>query len=207
MRIVFAGCSITKGAELTDFSMSYASLISKLLNANEINISQSGVSNEIICKTIFEFFSRSNAEFAVIQVTSILRFTFVYNDEYTSIVPGLQFYKPDPLIQSLKKHVYSSNTDNSRWYRLSRWKLLCIHHYLNSLGVKHIFTFKDEEDLNMFIEDDLVPEGFKERCCNRGLIDYCKAEKLELGPKGHPLENAHKQIAKQIILPKMKELL
>lgn len=208
MKIAFAGCSLTWGAELYDReTVRYSSLVSKVLGANEINIAQPGISNDLICKGIFELSSRINLDFAVIQITSILRFTFVYNNDFVTIVPGIQTYKTDPFLQSIKKHVHSSNTDMSYWYELSRWKLIAIHNHLNALGVKHMFIFMDEADLDLFTNDEVVNNSFKQHCCRPSLLGLCKTESLQLGKFGHPIEEAHKQIAKKIILPKIREML
>jgi hypothetical protein len=209
MKILFAGCSLTWGAELKIRRISrYSFHVAKEFKCEEINIAEPGISNDLICKSVFEAIEfDKKVDFVVIQVTSILRFSFVYNNEYISIAPGPYTYKTDPLLKNMKLHIYSSNQNNSNWYCLSRWKLLTIHYYLKSLGIKHLFVFKDQEDADMFFDDEFVSQSFKEVFCKQALMEYCKDNNLDFGYKGHPIENSHIKIAENIILPKMKELL
>ena len=211
MNIGFAGCSFTYGSELKDpENTRWSKLICNQLNANEFNFAKAGSSNEEIFKNTFEQSTNQKFDFFVVQITSYIRFSLVLNKKIISISPtqkpfGLEHNEYN-LIAKLAFSNYQE-TDNNVWHELTRWKLLCLHHYLNNINMNHMFVFMSDMERLKIMNDTLTPNSFKELCCNISLLEYTSHCGLPVGPNRHPLEKGHEGIANDIILPKMKELL
>jgi hypothetical protein len=199
MNIGFSGCSFTYGAELKDEKKDrYSTIVCRELDAKGYNISQNGISNDLICKNIYDLSKMIELDFAVIQITSFLRFSFAFDNNYKTIAP--RKIVADSFDRSLAKYVYASDTDYSYWYNLNRWKIDSIHSYLSD--VPHIFLFSLQEDLELYLKDKTDAVVF-----DKGLRQYCIDNDLPIGEFKHPLELAHEKIAMDIVVPMIKEMI
>ena len=208
MNIGFAGCSFTYGSELERAEESrWSKLVSERLGANELNFAKPGSSNDEICKNVFEQVNRDQFDFFVIQVTSNIRFSLALHRKVVSIGPTQRHI--DELYNLISKVCFSkySQYDDSIWHEMTRWKLICLHHYLTNIRMKHMFVFMSDDQRSRMMSDMMTPNSFRNVSSNISLLDYCVECGYPMGPNRHPLEQGHEGIANDIILPKMKELL
>jgi hypothetical protein len=210
MNIGFAGCSFTYGTELKDpKNHRWSKLVCDALQAKEYNFSTEGASNEMICmKTVEEIVDnpRMKYDFMVIQFTSSRRFSIAGNDTVLAIGPNYRMSR-NKTEDLLSKLVYSDDTRYMHWYRLFRWKMITLHHFLNQQNINHLFVFMLESETTRIKRDFTLPKSLKGRCVLVGLREYCTNNNIEVGPHYHPLETGHYSIANEIILPRIKELL
>jgi hypothetical protein len=208
MNIGFAGCSFTYGSELEiPEETRWSKIVCQQLKANEFNFGKAGSSNDEICKRVFEQTNNTKFDFFVVQVTSNIRFSLVLHKKIISISPKQKH--SNGLYDLISKISFSeyNEFDDGIWHELVRWKLVCLHYHLKSLNVKHMFVFMSDAERVRMRNDQLVPSSFKLLCSNISLFEYSIHSGFPLGPNKHPLELGHQYIAKDIILPKMKELL
>ena len=208
MNIGFSGCSFTYGSELNNHEENrWSRLVCDALGAKELNYGYPGASNDEICKKTFEATQESNHDFFVIQITSSIRFSVALGGEPQSVGP-LQKNKNE-FSNLLSKLFFSKyeQSDELVWQNLMRWKIICLHHYLNSINTKHMFVFLNDSDRLYMKNNTLSTGSFKNVCSNIALAEYCFVSGFPLGPNKHPLETGHQFIAKDVVLPKLKELL
>jgi hypothetical protein len=70
-----------------------------------------------------------------------------------------------------------------------------------------MFVFMNESERVSMKNDIMTPPSFTSVCSNISLAEYCLGSGFPMGPNKHPLEKGHEGIVKDIILPKLKELL
>ena len=197
MNIGFSGCSFTYGAELKDEKRDrYSAVVCRELGATEYNVSQNAISNDLICMNIYDLSRTTKLDFAVIQITSYLRFSFAMDNNYTTIAP--RNIARNGYERSLAKYVYASDTDYSYWYNLNRWKIDSIHSYLSH--IPHIFLFSTQDDLDLYTKENTSDAVI----FNRGLRQYCFDNNLPVGEFKHPLELSHERIAMDIVIPMIR---
>jgi hypothetical protein len=201
MNIGFAGCSYTAGAELVNPTKErYSAIVCKHLIANEINVAENNLSNEVICKKAWETINLVDVDFMVVQLSSFLRFSFPYDNKIVSINP---YRKQKHEYDLVGKIVYSKDSDYRYWYELTRWKAVSLHHYLNTKNVKHMFVFMLDEDAKMFFEDDVVEKSFIEKCQRTSLMGFVDENDYGFFKGKHPSKLGHYHIAHGLILPEI----
>lgn len=205
MNIGFAGCSYTAGAELDNPEEErYSAKVCEHLLANEINTAKNNYSNDMICKKTLELVESVDVDFMIVQVSSFLRFSFPFDNECVTINPHRrQKYDYD----YVAKIVYSKESDYSHWYELTRWKILSIHHYLKNKKINHLFLFMLQSDADMFMRDIMIDQEFRKRCEFTSLMEFTKKNDYGFLKGMHPSARAHEMIAKELVVPKMGELL
>jgi hypothetical protein len=208
MNIAFAGCSYTTGTELDNPEKDrWSKVLCDEIGATEYNFGKSGSSNEMICMSVFEdILSKPDIDFLVVQFTSCLRFSMATDDLILSVGPNQRGRNTTE--ELICKILYSDGEfGNTNWYKLFRWKAVALHHLLNERNMNHMFLFMLDNESKKMKNDKMVPQSFRDRSLFIGMREYCIHNDLKLGAKRHPLEKASSALAKDLILPKMKELL
>lgn len=210
MNILFSGCSWTFGSELHDCEKSrFSKLTCDRIGAKEINVAKRGCANEVVCKNTFDYlnstdehplqvcptrkFARNDdpVDFCFIQITSCIRHSVVYNKAITTLNPmgGI-----NSTLTAMSRLLFKKD-DIEKWFQLTRWKVCILHEYLKSKNIPHIFTAMNNyevERLKPYLGDNLH---------NISLTEVCRVHGVKMGENKHPLEDGHKVISEEIILP------
>ena len=209
MKILFVGDSWTFGDELQDReSTRFSKLVCQSLNAEEYNISNCGISNDEIAERTTLFLNKnSDIDYAVIQFTYLKRMTIpninFHPKKYKTITPN----SPNQFDAKVFKYYCSqSNMNAVAWYDLTKYKIILLHNYLNSLNINHLFLFITDEIINEIIKDPDVNESIKSKCYAEGLLDLCSRKNILVGDRYHALEAGHQYYADNIILPRIKNV-
>jgi hypothetical protein len=209
MNILFAGDSWTFGEELQDKTNTrFSKLVCDALNATEYNISNSGISNDEICLRTTLFLNKKiHIDFTVVQFTYLRRMTIpnenkgMFRRKYITLSPNSLNYFDK---QFYRYYVNRSSLNHNAWYDLSKYKMILLHNYLNSMNIKHMFMFTKNIDFADFVTNDLdLPPSLKQVCHLEGLFNVCETNNFPIGVGYHGLEEAHKYYAEQIILPRI----
>lgn len=204
MNIGFSGCSFTYGDELLDpIKDRYSAVIKRELNINEYNVSKSGNSIDRICKSMYDLTKTVKLDFAVIQITSFSRMSYVYENEIRNIALHQKKFHNNG-VKNFHLYLYSAETDYKMWYDFQKWKIFAIHEYMNSLNIPHIFLFMSWHEMKLFKDDPDIPETLIWH--KNPLRKFCRENNYPIGENSHPLELGHEMIAKQIVIPYVEEM-
>ena len=81
MKILYNGCSITWGDELTDReNQRYSRLVSNHYNAEEVNLASNGISNDRIVRESITYLDKNPVDLVVIQFTLHTRIEWFRKD-------------------------------------------------------------------------------------------------------------------------------
>lgn len=136
------GDSNSAGAELTNLSNSWASIISSRLQSKLINQAKGGSSNDRILRTTIEFLDRSTDSdlFVVIGWTSWEREEWQYQGQYYDVNAGGHDTMPEELQEQYKHWVsnqgYQAQSSKSE---LMHKKIYQLHQRLDNQNIKHVF--------------------------------------------------------------------
>jgi hypothetical protein len=209
MNILFVGDSWTYGDELQDnFTSRYSKIVCDELHSSEVNISNNGISNDDICeRTTLYLNNNQNIDYVIVQFTHLRRISIPHDmnkterRKYRTLTPG-SFDKFD---RSVMLHYLSKCNENPAWYDLSKYKVILLHNYLNSLNLKHLFLFiKNVDFADQILKDSSINPSIKEVCYSRGLYDICVEHNFRIGQNTHGLEEAHEYYARGIVIPRIK---
>jgi len=205
MNIGFVGCSFTQGAELVNREETrWSRLVCDKLRAKELNTAVSGASNEMICMKAVEMSYKSRPDFLVVQFTTCIRFSLALDKMILAIGPNQQARnKAEELICKI---AFSQEISPPDWYKLFRWKALTLHSFLNENKINHMFMYMLDYEPRTMMTDKYVPQSFKDRSVFVGMREYCQKNNLPIGRFLHPLEEAQKAIAYELVLPKIGSL-
>jgi hypothetical protein len=205
MNIGFSGCSYTAGAELIDpIKERYSAIVCDRFQATEHNVAGNNYSNEMVCKKTWDLTNTVSLDFMIIQISSFLRFSFVYDDKLVTINP---YRKQKYDYDFVSKIVYSKQSSYDKWYELTRWKILMLHEYLLSRSINHMFLFMLDIDAKSFEKDVFVPQTIKQRAVFDSMMGITESKDLGFFKGKHPSAIAHKYIAEEVVIPKMRALL
>ena len=100
MSLCFSGCSITWGDELKNqYQERYSTLVSNHYDVRHTNISEKGVSNDLIVRRTIKYLQNSKPDVVVIQYTVHPRFEFYeVNKDPVKFTPQPSFIPPLSLI-------------------------------------------------------------------------------------------------------------
>ncbi len=171
MKILFCGDSFTFGDELENNERDrFSKLVSDHFNAEEINLSTNGASNDKIVRNVFEYLSLWDADAVVVQFSVLSRFD-VYNcndpalrlkaamsdrfgiapnnDGWISIAPaniGGEFGEVDYFRKSKAvpyyKHIQDNITDQQRYFQ----QILLLQLYLKQKNIPYVMLHLEDFD-------------------------------------------------------------
>jgi len=217
--ILFSGCSFTWGDELQGIEGNHERRIEKRFsslatNKQTFNISENGISNDVIVRKTIDFIEGWDElpEFVVVQFTVSNRYSIYYDNKWINI--NTHFMKKPPTrwwFKEIHNEVYAAN---------ELWR--CIHLmelYLENKKIPYYFmriggSIEDqiEKQDNTYkrasknknitrIDRDLI--GYHLKTTKPPNPNYCPYINPRFGG-GHPSEKGHKIIADHLqgILPK-----
>lgn len=201
-RLLTIGDSFTYGLELTDpGNKSWSALLAKKLNAEFINLSSGGASNQTMFRCCIEEILNSSEPFDLVVVgwTDPARFEIS-----KSGVPFSVNYSPTMLkLFPWLEQFYKYNQSDELSYRQTLTMMIALQEFLKSKNQQYVFvsTF-GLQDLNQQYKQKhrhLIAQIDKDNYLgwpSAGMVEWmgdCKK-----GAGGHPLDDGHQRIFEKI---------
>ena len=212
MKIAFSGCSFTYGDELENpEEQRYSRLVCNKLEAEEINVSRCGMSNDLILHNFLKFCTSTEGAFqtcgkldvAVIQWTSIARWQLwddVKND-WAATSPMLEY----PKHLTLNSSRYYRNVYTDQHGIENYWKNVYLaEQYCKDNDIKLIMMDMNRKELTVnYVSPYQSLCDSKMPSIQRGIVPFSKsmmpAERQEYWMRNmHPSPRGHQLIAEYL---------
>ena len=212
MSLCFSGCSITWGDELKNqYQERYSTLVSNHYDVRHTNISEKGVSNDLIVRRTIKYLQNSKPDVVVIQYTVHPRFEFYeVNKDPVKFTPQPSFIPPHLKQTHLD---YYTKVYNDAVGAENMWKnIFLFDTYCKSIGQKYVSLIADHFE-RVIVKPDLFYQGrigyWREMCRDykptykqKELLgmEFKSPENYAQGKRGgHPSAEGHKKMANKVI--------
>lgn len=201
MKILTLGDSFTYGDELSDRNSAWPNILSKYLNCEVSNQGLSGIGNSRIVRNCIELCNEY--DLIIIAWSHFARIEFADQNGIYDIWPGTQLAQFDNRLNYRKdiiKYV-TEHHDDVYLYRQYLINIILLQNYLKTKNKKYIMldAFGNHQNIGRFKNIDLIDQidtkvflGWPLHSMMEWTYDCPK------GPKGHFLEQGHKQVADKI---------
>jgi len=194
MKILYNGCSITWGDELTDReNQRYSRLVSNHYNAEEVNLASNGISNDRIVRESIAYLDKNSVDLIVVQFTLHTR---------------IEWFKKDGSI--LDMHIHQKRHPAPFYYKWifndyngieNMWKnLVLFDTYCTQKGIRYIPLLADHHQKELELKNNWqeLYHGKSLTHLHRGVLKGYIPENFTLS-NNHPSVIGHKVIAEKII--------
>ena len=209
MKILFNGCSITWGDELTDReNQRYSRLVSNHYNAEEVNLASNGISNDRIVRESIAYLDKNSVDLIVVQFTLHTR---------------IEWFRKDGSI--LDMHIHQKRHPASFYYKWiyndyngieNMWKnLVLFDTYCTQKRIKYVPLLADHHENALQLKNNWqkLYHGKPLTHLHRGVLKRTpKPHMMSSGnipegyipenftlPNNHPSPRGHKVIAEKVI--------